>query len=134
MQSYWKPLSLLLLVLSACASTGNNRITDPKYPVYTPSGVVIERGEDYQPPRLVSGNSPSVPFGFQFSGAKVVVLSFAIGADGSVSDIRVATTTGIRELDGAAVAAASQWRYQPAVFKGAPYAVFYNVTVTFEGS
>jgi len=53
--------------------------------------------------------------------------------DGTVSDIRVATTAGARDLDDAAVAAIREWRFQPAVLKGAPIAVFHNVTVTFNG-
>jgi len=78
----WNRVAVLFLGLSlACSSTGNNWVVDPKYPVYTPSGVVIERGEDYKPPRLVSGNAPSVPSGLQFSGSKRVVLNFTIGVD-----------------------------------------------------
>ena len=96
------------------------------------SGRVIEKGENYEPPHRLTGGAPQIPAGVEFSGTPKVILDFEIGVDGNVSNIRVATTTGDRRLDEAAMAAVREWKYEPAVLDGKPIAVFNNVTVTYQ--
>ncbi len=60
----------------------------------------------------------------------VVILQTIIDTRGGVTDIRVlkGLPSGLTE---AAVAAVSQWRFDPATLDGKPVAVYYLVTITF---
>ena len=59
-----------------------------------------------------------------------VVLSVVIGADGMAQDIVVARPLGLG-LDDKAVAAVSQWRFQPGTRGGEPVPVFATIEVNF---
>lgn len=59
----------------------------------------------------------------------LVVLKAVINERGAVEDLKV--TRSIPLLDGAAVAAVSQWKYSPARYNGHPIKVYFEVRVRF---
>ena len=62
-----------------------------------------------------------------------VILALTIGADGSVSDAQVATSSGVAELDQAAVAwVKTHWRYKPALHTGTPVPSSARAAVKFD--
>jgi TonB family protein len=85
-----------------------------------PQGVVTK------PPKLAHFVQAERPTGTEDKTA-TVVLSIDIGADGKVADVRLATTSGIAELDTAAIAAARQFVFEPAEIDGQPG----PVTITY---
>jgi protein TonB len=56
-------------------------------------------------------------------------LAFTVGADGGVSNITVANSSGHDELDQAAVSCAAGWTYKAAVQNGQPVAVPWKTSV-----
>jgi TonB family protein len=62
------------------------------------------------------------PLSIRLNEVGTALLSFVIGADGAVSDVRLQLSTGAERLDNAATAAALTWRYKPATFNGRPIA------------
>ncbi len=59
-------------------------------------------------------------------------LSFRIGADGSVKDVRVSSSSGHDELDQAAVNCASSWQYKPAIQNNQPVEVPWQTNVKWK--
>lgn len=59
-----------------------------------------------------------------------VVLSFTVQPSGSVTDVEVVQSAG-PELDSAAIAAVSRWRYEPATEGGKPAAAHGTVAIPF---
>jgi protein TonB len=60
-----------------------------------------------------------------------VLLKFTVNADGSVSNVTVAKSSGYSRLDQAAVRCASHWDYHPATQGGKPIAVSYEASVVY---
>ena len=60
-----------------------------------------------------------------------LILSLAIGVDGTVTSVRV-TKSLSAEMDAAAEAAVKQWRFKPAAACGKPVAGTFNLGRTFE--
>lgn len=60
-----------------------------------------------------------------------VKLLLLVGADGTVKDIRVVTSSGSSRLDGAALRAVKHWRWSPTMSNGAATAVRGYVTIPF---
>ena len=60
----------------------------------------------------------------------VLVLEAIIGTNGSIEEVRVASSTNAL-LNEAATRAVGQWRYRPCLFAGRPVRVRLFVTVTF---
>ncbi len=63
----------------------------------------------------------------QESGTAKVVLT--ITAEGRVSDVAIAQTTGFDDLDAAVAIQARKWRYLPATKDGTPTAVSVSITI-----
>ena len=61
-----------------------------------------------------------------------VLLSVLVGLNGLPENIAVKTSSGIAELDQAAVTALKQWRFSPASQGGATLASWYDIPVRFE--
>ncbi|MGN6515690.1 MAG: energy transducer TonB [Rhizomicrobium sp.] len=59
------------------------------------------------------------------------VLSFVVGAEGNVSNVKVAQSSGNNDLDEAATNCATRRRYIPAVQNGKPVAVPWRAKVTW---
>jgi protein TonB len=57
------------------------------------------------------------------------LLAFTITADGGVSNITVAKSSGSERLDSAAASCAANWRYKAAIDKGQPVAVPWKAEV-----
>ncbi|GGP26039.1 energy transducer TonB [Silvimonas amylolytica] len=60
-----------------------------------------------------------------------VLLEVHIQADGTVSDIRVKTSSGFPRLDNSALDAVRKWKFTPAKQGGQPIAMWYVLPVTF---
>lgn len=60
-----------------------------------------------------------------------VKLQLTIGADGSVSNVEIVTSSGYADLDASAVSAAQRWHYTPATKAGAPIAVEIATSLDF---
>ena len=60
-----------------------------------------------------------------------LILSLSVGADGTVTSVRV-TKSLSAEMDAAAEAAVRQWRFKPAMACGKPVAGTFNLGRTFE--
>ncbi|MBZ5568500.1 MAG: TonB family protein, partial [Acidobacteriia bacterium] len=79
---------------------------------------------------LVSRTAPVYPpVAKQLGIHGTVVMSVAIGANGSVSDVRV--TDGPMQLRNAAIVAVRQWRYKPATLNGQPVDSSAQVQINF---
>lgn len=85
---------------------------------------------DVMPPRLLEKVPPEYPPEARAAGIEgKVVLEAVIGKDGTVRDIKVLRS--IPQLDGAALRALRQWRYDPATLHGEPVDVFFTVIIEF---
>ena len=93
---------------------------------------VLKVTGDITPPHRVAGQPPAYPV--EARKAKVegkVVLECIIDTKGSVSVNRV--LKGLApDLDEAAIASVTQWRYEPALKDGMPVAVYLTVKVQFK--
>jgi protein TonB len=61
-----------------------------------------------------------------------VTVHFTVQADGSVSGVAVAKSSGFSRLDDAAIECASKWRYFPATNGGKPIAVATEANVRYQ--
>ena len=62
-----------------------------------------------------------------------VILMVKIGTDGVAKDIKVFDSSGFRSLDLAAIKAAYNWRYIPAIKDKRPIEAYAKIPVSFEG-
>ena len=61
----------------------------------------------------------------------VVIITAEVLTDGSATDVRMATSSGIKLLDEAALETVRQWRFIPAKRDGVPYVQRLRIPVTF---
>ena len=88
-------------------------------------------GSGIEPPGLLREVTPHYTEQARRSGLEgEVLLEIVVGADGSVSDVRVLRRLG-GGLDSRAVEAVRQWRFSPARRFGTPVAVIVEVAVEF---
>ena len=105
-----------ILALSACRAT-------PKE--CTP--------KDIRPPKELHRPSLQYPRASQEDGDEgTVTLRFIVQADGSVSDIRIARSSGHPRLDAAAQRNLRQAKFQPATCHGKPIAMRVHYSFKFE--
>lgn len=98
---------------------------------YPPPGAPVRVGGTIRPPRRIVDAEPVMPDVARQAGIRgVVILEIVIGADGTVSDVKVLRS--IPQLDQAAIDAARQWRYEPTLLNGAPVPVIMTATVNFQ--
>ena len=92
----------------------------------------IRVGGDVSAPEAISQPPPEYPaLARSARVAGVVTLEAIIHRDGSVSDIRV--VKGLRMgCTEAAVEALERWRFKPAMRKGEPVDVYYELTIQFK--
>ncbi len=91
----------------------------------------VRVGGEIRPPTLVSRVGPVYPelaVGAHVEG--VVILEAVVNREGRVQDVRVLRSIPL--LDGAAVDAVRQWRYEPLVVNGHTVVFVLTVTVTFQ--
>lgn len=86
-----------------------------------------DRGVAYERVR-----EPRYPASARIRGVEgETVLRVLVAADGQVRSVAIATSSGHRELDQAAVSAVRTWRFQPAIEQGKTVAAWVQVPVVF---
>ena len=89
--------------------------------------------KDIRPPKELHRPSVQYPGASQDDGDEgIVTLRFIVQPDGSVSDIRIARSSGHPRLDAAAVRSLRQAKFQPATCHGKPIAVRIHQSFVFE--
>ena len=105
------------LILSACQTTAPKECTR----------------KDIVPPKELRRPSVHYPPASQDDGDEgTVTLLLAVQTDGSISDIRIARSSGYQRLDAAAVRSLRQAKFQPATCHGKPIAMRVHYSFTFE--
>lgn len=85
-----------------------------------------------EPPKPLACIRPEYPARARRRGEQGrVVLEVAVGADGSVDDVRVASSCGFADLDAAAVNAAARARFVPGADGGRPVAMTVRLPIEF---
>ena len=105
------------LILSACQTTAPKECTR----------------KDIVPPKEL--RQPSVqypPISYDNAEEGTVTLLLAVQTDGSISDIRIARSSGYQRLDAAAVRSLRQAKFQPATCHGKPIAVRIHQSFIFK--
>jgi TonB family protein len=86
----------------------------------------------FRAPRRVKDVPPVYPKALESSGKRGdVMVELRIGVTGKITGVEIKESLG-PEFDEAALAAARQWEYTPAIFKGAPALMYLIVKVHFE--
>ena len=105
------------LILSACQTTAPKECTR----------------KDIVPPKELRRPSVQYPPASQDNGDEgTVTLLLAVQTDGSISDIRIARSSGYQRLDAAAIRSLRQAKFQPATCHGKPIAVRIHQSFTFK--
>ena len=89
--------------------------------------------KDIRPPKEL--RRPSVqypPISYDNAEEGTVTLLLAVQTDGSISDIRIARSSGYQRLDAAAVRSLRQAKFQPATCHGKPIAVRIHQSFIFK--
>ena len=89
--------------------------------------------KDIVPPKELRRPSVQYPPASQNDGDEgTVTLLLAVQTDGSISDIRIARSSGYQRLDAAAVRSLRQAKFQPATCHGKPIAVRIHQSFIFK--
>ena len=89
--------------------------------------------KDIRPPKELRRPSVQYPPASQDNGEEgTVTLLLAVQTDGSISDIRIARSSGHRRLDTAAQKALRNTKFQPATCHGKPIAVRIHQSFVFK--
>ena len=105
------------LILSACQTAAPKECTR----------------KDIVPPKELRRPSVQYPPASQDNGDEgTVTLLLAVQTDGSISDIRIARSSGYQRLDAAAVRSLRQAKFQPATCHGKPIAVRIHQSFIFK--
>jgi len=105
-------------------------IVPPEPAPPAPPRVPKRVGGDIQTPALIERVEPTYPR--MAVAAKVtgmVILEATVNEAGSVTNVTVLRSIPL--LDGAAISAVKQWRYQPLLLNGVPFPFIVTVTLTF---
>ena len=123
----WKPhmprfntalaLNLVLMLLGAAPAMA--MAADPQ----VSTEVFVERGDNptfelQQAPAIEYSTAPATPPDTFLQAPMAVLLVAQLDELGHVSNVMVARSSGLRELDRAALAAVDQWRFDPVVVEG----------------
>ena len=89
--------------------------------------------KDIVPPKELRRPSVQYPPASQNDGDEgTVTLLLAVQTDGSISDIRIARSSGYQRLDAAAVRSLRQAKFQPATCHGKPIAMRIHQSFVFK--
>jgi protein TonB len=84
------------------------------------------------PPEVKQSVAPEYPEVARKAGTQgMVVLKILVDTTGTVAEVQISKPVS-QELDQAAVAAARQWKFSPAMQKGRPVAIWMNLPVNFQ--
>lgn len=138
--SEWKPrmprlntalaLNLVLTLLGATPAMA--MAADPQ----VSTEVFVERGDNptfelRQAHAVVYSTAPVAPPDTVLQVSMAVLLVAQLDELGHVSNVMVARSSGLREIDRAAFAAADQWRFDPVVVEGVALHARVRVRLTF---
>lgn len=85
------------------------------------------------PPSVTFKVLPSYPVSALEKGLEgTILLSIYVGLNGQPERIEAKVSSGVQELDEAAIGAVSQWRFSPATQGGQAIASWYEIPVRFE--
>ena len=134
-------LGVSLLATRTALSFSGQSTQDPS--VHVASDTKVEKpakvyhvGGDVKAPRNISDPEPVADDSEDKNSGKkrvdpgTTVLSVVVGEDGSVRKVKVFKSLN-RVLDGKAIDAVRQWKFEPATKNGSPVAVEMAVEVTF---
>jgi TonB family protein len=95
-------------------------------------GDLVPLSDEVTPPKKTKSVSPNVPaIARKKHMAGSVLIEFIVNVDGTVADVKVIESAG-EVLDGAALEAVRQWRYQPATSHGVKVRVTQRARFTFQ--
>lgn len=86
-------------------------------------------------PQPIAGQTPAPRYpatALRRGESGTVVVSAVIGVDGMPSNVTVATSSGSRQLDRAAIDAVRRWRFRPALENGQPATGSVRVPIQFD--
>lgn len=136
----WKPrmprlntalaLNLVLILLSATPAMA--MAADPQ----VSTEVFVERGDNptfelQQAPAIEYSTAPATPPDTFLQAPMQVVLVAQLDELGHVSNVMVARSSGMREMDRAALTSVRQWRFDPVVVDGVALHARVRVRLTF---
>lgn len=136
----WKPrtprfntaLALKLVPMLLGATPAMAMAADPQ----VSTEVFVERGDNptvelQQAPAIEYSTAPATPPDTFLQAPMQVVLVAQLDELGHVSNVMVARSSGLRELDRAALTAVDQWRFDPVVVEGVALHARVRVRLTF---
>lgn len=123
-------LNLVLILLGATPALAT--AADPQ----VSTEVFVERGDNptfklQQAPAVVYSTAPTTPPDTLLQVPMEVLLVAQLDELGNVSNVMVARSSGLRELDRAAFTAVDQWRFEPIVVEGVALHARVRVRLTF---
>lgn len=136
----WKPrmsrfntalaLNLVLMLLGATPATA--MAADPQ----VSTEVFVEAGDNpsfklQQAPAIEYSTAPATPPDTFLQAPMAVLLVAQLDELGQVSNVMVARSSGLREMDRVALAAVDQWRFDPVVVEGVARQARVRVRLTF---
>jgi TonB family protein len=87
---------------------------------------------DVKPPKALSQTAPVYPKSARDNAIEgTTILTTVIDEQGKVQSPKVATSSGDKDLDQAAIDAVSKWTFRPATLDGKPVAVYFTLTIRF---
>ncbi len=93
----------------------------------------IRVGGNVQPGALLKQVKPVYPAELQAQGIEgITSLRAVISKDGTPLSLQVSNSAGNAQLDAAALAAVSQWRYRPTLLNGEPVEVLTGIDINFK--
>lgn len=125
-------LNLVLMLLGATPAMAMAMAADPQ----VSSDVFVERGDNptfelQQAPAVVYSTAPATPPDTVLQVPMAVLLVAQLDELGHVSNVMVARSSGLREIDRAAFTAVDQWRFEPVVVEGVARHARVRVRLTF---
>lgn len=123
-------LNLVLMLLGATPAMA--MATDPQ----VSTEVFVERGDNptfelQQAPAIEYSTAPATPPDTFLQAPMQVVLVAQLDDLGHVSNVMVARSSGLREMDRAALTSVRQWRFDPVVVEGVALHARVRVRLTF---
>ncbi len=83
--------------------------------------------------KLLNGPKPSIPASVRLSSIDAsVTCRWAVGVDGSTTNVEITSSSGIPALDQAVLDAVKRWRYSPALQNGVPRVVHKSTMFVFK--
>lgn len=119
--------------IPSAVSTGLDDVSDKLLGKDGANGLVMTEKSVDRPPKAVHQVAPQYPPRARAKNiAGQVVMNLLIGAQGDVQDAKIVNATPSGIFDQSALQAVRQWRFQPAMYKGAPVVVRAQQVMKFQ--